>query len=78
MAWNVQASALKLLTLPGSGLDHPETLADLRVALQQALADAELKDATILDVRITHEADGYACIIFYTRAERPSRGIGFV
>ncbi len=57
MAWNVKASALKMLTLPGAGLDNPETLADLRVALQQALVDSELKDATILDVHISNETD---------------------
>jgi len=75
MAWDVKASAVKMLVVPRSPSDGAEELLELQHELEGALA--AMPDATVLDVQVQETAEGFSAIVFYTQAESPSRGIGF-
>lgn len=75
MAWDVKASAVKMLVIPRSPRDGAEELVELQHELEGALA--AMADATILDIHIAEHAEGFSALVFYTEAERSSRGMGF-
>jgi hypothetical protein len=75
MAWDVKASAVKMLVIPRSPSDGADDLIELQHAIEAALA--AMSDASILDIHIQEHADGFSAVVFYTEAERPSRGMGF-
>jgi hypothetical protein len=75
VAWDVKASAVKLLVVPGSPRDSAEDLVELQHQIEGVLS--AMPDATVLDIHVQEHAEGFNAIVFYAEAERPSRGMGF-
>jgi hypothetical protein len=75
MAWDVMASAVRLVVVPHSSIDAAEDLVALQRQIEAALA--AMPDATILDIHVEASAEGHNALIFYTEPEHPSRGMGF-
>jgi hypothetical protein len=75
MAWDVKASAVRLLVVPRPPGEGAEDLVELQHQIEGVLG--AMPDATVLDIHVQEHAEGFSAIVFYAEAERPSRGMGF-